>query len=350
MSLLSVYCQAISSLPGTIAVLSDCPAYRQKVSRRKALVGAKCFFKSIRSEMWGMKLNQYYLLCCCLFLLSACNSLQEIATSLDAKQSVEMVVALNRAGVQASREQVGSGRSVTYRVLVSPVESSKALEVLHEYGLPRTIDDSLEEITRPRGFVPNTPQLAQLRLDHALELRVERALLSLPGVVEARVVVQSDTKTNVLGSTSSERGVSVVIRFISSEARSLVPNIDVQELVAQAVPGVSSENVEIRSITAQVPQGVIAGSSLVQLKPFSFRVPVAERGTAGIQILVMFGAFCIAGLFIGIGWSSRINARRRRRLRTALSNEGGRSMFLEASLQENAQTKASLPQIKDTGS
>ena len=301
--------------------------------------------------MWGMKRSQYYLLCCCLFLLPACNSLQEIASSLDAKQSVEMVVALNRSGVQASREQVGSGRSTTYRVLVSPEDASKALEVLHEYGLPRTIDDSLEEITRPRGFVPNTPQLAQLRLDHALELRVERALLSLPGVVEARVVVQSDAKTNVLGNTSTERGVSVIVRFVSSEAKASVPNLDVQELVAKAVPGVSSENVEIRSITANVAaQSVVSGGSLVQLKPFSFRVPVAERGTAGIQILVMFGAFCIAGLFIGIGWSSRLNAKRRRRLRTALNNEGGRSMFLEASLQDNAQTKASLPQIKDAGS
>lgn len=289
--------------------------------------------------------------CLLIPLFCACDSTHEIASNLTAKQSIELVVALNRNSVTASREQSGGGRNANYNVFVGLGNHIRALEIMHEYGLPRAIDDSLEQITRPRGFVPNTPQLAQLRFDHALELRVERAVLSFPDVIEARVVIQSTTPSGVFGRKKEvERGVSLVVRFLNAEAKTLAVLSQIQELVAKAVPGVDADAVDVRSVIARISVDGNKQDGLVQLRPFSFRVPRAERSVAGIQILVMFGAFCFFGSLLGIAWSTKMHSRQRRRMRTVIGNEGERSMFLEASLQENLRTKPSLPQVKDSGS
>lgn len=283
--------------------------------------------------------------------LAACADVQELASNLSAKQSIEMSVALSRSGVSPLREQSSSGRELEYRILVPRSEYTRALEVLHEYGLPRSVDESLEELTRPRGFVPNSPQLSQLRFDHALELKVERALLALPGVIEAKVILHSSEAQSAsqFGSAQVQRGVSVVIRFVPSADSTSISAAEVKELVSQAIAGVSSENVQVRIVRASIPteSANFVGAELVQMKPFSFRVPSAELVTAGVQILVMFAAFCFAGVGLGLLWAAQSRKRRSRKIRASLSGaEGGRSMFIEASLQDNSQTKASLPPVR----
>lgn len=134
-------------------------------------------------------LSKKLLIVLILTFLSACSEQELLVSDVDERSSVEIMVVLQESGIDAERIQLSSGRESRFKIQVSQAEYLQALNILHQYGLPRSDQDNLANITKPQGFSPNPPEIAALRLDHAIALEIERMLSSFPGVIDRKSVV-----------------------------------------------------------------------------------------------------------------------------------------------------------------
>ena len=233
--------------------------------------------------------------------LGACSQ-QELVTGVDAKQSVEILVVLNKAGISAVRERTQEGANEKYLVRVTEDDFMKALQVLHDYGLPRNNSETIEALIKPQAFAPQTPAMLALRRDMALSAQVENLLLALPGVVDVRVVVRSDQKS--LGLSANDATIAkatVVIRYISDAEQPKFSTDEIKQILVQAVSGLEKDNVGV-TLTRVLP-GII-GSSIgvadehyITIPPFRFRVMDADLMLAKRQL---FGALIMILLVGGL--------------------------------------------------
>lgn len=296
-------------------------------------------------------------LSCLVFLLPfllACSSEKEVLSGLSSQQSLEAVVSLAKGGVSASRVKTSSGREDIYKVLVNSQNEARALTILHEYGLPKAKQDSIDDFTRPQGFTPNSSQMENLRLDHALGLRIEQLLQNLPGVVGVKVLVRANLHSNSFGDRGSaasnveKPGASVVLRYASNTNAPAFSEEEVRGIVGQAIPGISSSAIRIRTAQVFLPAGgglFGKGDSasgelekLAQLRPFVFRVPETEVERASLQIVFILLAVCVAGGIVGWVWGFNTMKSRVRRRRP--TNAGDKSFFIEATVDEAGQRRS----------
>ncbi len=252
-----------------------------------------------------MSLGRVVLIWSLLIVTSGCSQ-RELVNKLDQRQSTEVLVVLSRAGVPASRTEVGGGKSSTYSITVDPEYFSRGLEVIHEYGLPRSADQEIERTLEQNGFVPNPKEITDLRLDRALGLQVERSLRSLPGVVDAWVNIRTRSGREAI--LASPRAW-IHLRYSSASGNEPFSVDEVKKVVISAVPEMRAEDVELK--TSALPPGLvltgsasILNSSLERLMPFGFRVPESERVTAQRQLasVILLSALCAAIVGLYLGW------------------------------------------------
>lgn len=219
---------------------------------------------------------------------------REVLLNVSQRDSLEALVALSRAGVSSYRSQSGRSGSERFSVYVAGSDYNTAAEVLHEFGLPRLESDSVEKLTEQKGFVPNSQEIARVRLDRALAAEIERMLQGLPGVIDARATVRSA----IPGEQQSEPSASIVIRYLPSAGKTPFAVDDARQLTASSVAGLKPENVLVTTSRVVLPGaspslgvganpegGVVA---LTKLAPFSFQIPESEKPEAQRQITIVF--------------------------------------------------------------
>lgn len=263
------------------------------------------------------------ILVCFSLFLSACNSSKELQGGLDGRQSIDAFVALQRAGISAEREKTSSGNQERYRVTVAARDYARALEILHEYGIPRNSEQTIESLIQPQTFAPAAQEMSELRADYALELRVERLLLALPGIVDARVLVRAHLGgADLKKETNDKPSASVVIRYVSPSGNLPFAVNEVKEIVAQAVSGLRPDDILINVSRAMIPgeSGLFSvsagdgGGDSKAVKPqmkrlLGFRVPEEDLEKALVQLVLYLLLFCIAGGILGYVWAM-VRARR----------------------------------------
>ena len=245
--------------------------------------------------------------------LSACSGGEELVSSLDVQQAIEIVVALKKAGIQAEMEK-SAARGSDYTVTVSGSDRSNALRLLNEYHLPRKESASFEKLTSSDGFVPNLREISQLRFDRALGVEIERALSGLDGIVEVRAIVRSNLVKDTAIEANGDQPASTATVMIRYESKSGVQPFsvdDVKETIARAVPGLPVANVNVtatRVFVSASDAGNAAGMDakgniipLAAVKPFSFLVPAADQTRVRSIISALLGGFALTGMLVG--WS-----------------------------------------------
>jgi type III secretory pathway lipoprotein EscJ len=275
------------------------------------------------------------------FLLSACDNRKELVTNLNSKSAIETMMYLTRAGVESEREIVTSGRENKYRILVSNLDLSRAIVVLGEFNLPKESEQA-DICLQSQGFSPSAPEMTQMRLDRALELRIESLLSALPGVVSVSAMIKSHLASIKIAGAENREDLtraelptaSVVLRYSGS---SEVLSIDkIKTIVGQAVPRLLPDQIFVEflpsSLQLDTPLNNATASSLVRLPAFGFRVPREDRSLAALSIFVVVSLICFAGFIIGAAWNAR-NFRKKiiQKARSGTA-EHARSLILEAQL------------------
>ena len=248
--------------------------------------------------------------------LAGCGE-KELLTSVDSRQSVQVLVALHDAGIQAERER-SAARNESYTITVSERDYTRALKVLTEYQLPNDPRPTVEELTRAHGFAPTSAELSLLRLDRALGAQVEELVSRLPGVVDVVVVVRSHLRLKGRTTELDEApSASLTIKYSSVAERPAFTEEEVTNLVAQSVPGLKKEHIQIRTTKAHVlgssfvkssPQrNATSGENLEPLAPFLFSVERSEKRFAQMFIVIIAMICSVCGIVIGyvVGGSSK---------------------------------------------
>lgn len=299
-----------------------------------------------------------FILAMAVLLLIGCGE-RELLGGLGEKQSMEIMVRLSRAGIQSDQELSSTGRERQFRILVDSSDYLRALEVLHEYGLPRNQEESIEALTRSKGFLPDSPEMAAMRRDHALGLEVERLLEALPGVVEAKVVIRSVQRFGFLGQEKdSGSTASVVIRY-SARGGSVPFSVDdVKQIVSRTAPGLTAERVNITTTPVLLSPELMGiqeeGSGqgnltvLTRLWPFQFQVPRTDKERAQRQLSWVLAVFVVCGCIFGF-YLRKLEAHRSRR-DVAGGLEGTSSLLLESGAGEdrrggNQESPGKLPGV-----
>ncbi len=291
--------------------------------------------------------------------LSGCEQ-QAILSNVDSRQSIEALLALSENGIHAERIKLGTGRRESYSISVDESDSVSALRVLHEYNLPRTDSESFDSITQSKGFVPNSPEIDALRLDHALASEVERLVGVLPGVVEARAIIRSQLTASKrskskksVEKTKEGPSASLVIRFSGSEGEPPFSVVTVRDIIAQAVPGLLPENIGVTLTRISLGEITTLGATssnqpLSKITPFRFHIPASEKRLAKFQLLGTMIMCVTVGLLIGVGVMSFLRRRNKvqsqpsRRETTLLK----RDFLIEGGIRSNEEPgPAKLPKI-----
>ncbi len=251
-------------------------------------------------------MKAYLLLFLMLLAISGCKQNTELLSGLSSRESIEVLVRLGEIGVEVERVKT-SGANSSYKIQVTQGQHVQALKALHELGLPRDRKDSFDSITKPAGLIPNPAKISSLRLDHALGLEVERLLVALPGVTEAKVVVRSNLGSRDSGDKTSRSSASVVLRYLSRTGKFSLSDERVRKLVAKGVPDLNEESVLVETNQVFLPSGATGigvsrggeAKSLKSIWPFGIEIADDEY-TKTVYMLAGSGLlFIFLGLVIG---------------------------------------------------
>lgn len=233
--------------------------------------------------------------CICLFLLllAACDG-GVLVEGLNSRQSIEAIVRLGQAGIPAKRLKSESSSGL-YDLSVRDEFQQRAYEVLHEYSLPRTDKENFFQVTKARGFVPNSREIAALRLDHALALELERLLEVVPGIVEVKAVVRT-------GKEGSK--VSLVIKYTKIGNKKPFELAEIESVLLHTVPNLEKEFINISSSELFISSEQ-ASSVFSTVWPFKFSVDDGQVKSVSLQIGLAVLISIVSGFAFGLIFGSR---------------------------------------------
>jgi type III secretion protein J len=170
---------------------------------------------------------------------------------LDEGAANEMVSALERAGMAASKARDEAGGEV-FVVTVARGDAVRALELLRSLGLPRARRNGFGEIYKQASLVPTHTE-ERARYLEALAGELERTLETVEGVASARVhlVLPEPDPLATDGKPRVPAQGAVLLKVRTGPAP--IREADVQRLLAGSVPGLSAEAVSV--VLTSAPEG-----------------------------------------------------------------------------------------------
>ena len=179
--------------------------------------------------------------------LSACNV--PIAVGLDESDANQAVVALEKSGVAAEKERDPDAEG-HWRISVARDDASSAAGILSAESLPPAASPGLLDAMGQGSIVPSiASEQAKFVAGTAGEL--ERSLRSLNGVVSVRVHLAVPVQ-DALNPTETPTPASASVLLRHRGAAPPIAIVDIQRLVAGAVPGLSTNQVSV--VASPVPQ------------------------------------------------------------------------------------------------
>lgn len=240
--------------------------------------------------------------------LAACKT--ELYQGMSQREANEMVAALARAGISATREQVDPS---TFRVMVAEADLPAAVDALARVGLPREQFRSLGEIFPGDGLIVS-PYEQRVRTMFALNQEIGRTISMIDGVINARVhVVLPDL--DLRGQPMNRPSASIVVTH--------APAADVEDLgsrirllVANAVQGLTFRDVAVAFFpVGGLGEAPLAAAAVQEARPAE--PPVLARGPSAAgtpldALVVWLGALSLtlAGLVMWLRDRARARARR----------------------------------------
>ena len=235
-----------------------------------------------------------------LLVLGACNTIP-VAQDIDQRQAHEIVAALNSQGISAVATR-GSGSRALFTVEVKRDQYSQAIAIMNDRALPSDRPESFGEMIAQHGIVPNSREVEAIRLDHALAVEIQEALIRNPGVSSASVIVRQNFLKD-----SAEPKVSVVVQGKPGQS---VDSAEVTQLVAHSVPGIQADHIFVswHELPAASDRGKVEGVKNVDGKPvqvplvpflWAWTIPDGEYTSLVLVLLGVIALMAACGLLIG---------------------------------------------------
>ncbi|MBL8916493.1 MAG: type III secretion protein [Archangium sp.] len=176
-------------------------------------------------------------------LFSACSvNLQHDLSEDDAN---DIYVLLQKSGIDASKLKEGEGKDAKYVISVPKADVASAAEKLRQHSLPRPRSDGLAIFKMTKGMIPTQTEERAMFIE-AIGGEVSNALNRIPGVLEARTIVQIPEVNDLTQPEKKPQPTaSVFMKFMPNEGKPPVSIEQVQAFVANSVPELKKENVTV---------------------------------------------------------------------------------------------------------
>ena len=236
-------------------------------------------------------------------LLSGCVS--PLASNLEEPEANRVVLALDRAGVGASKES-DPGAEGRFRVSVARQDMAVALSALRAEELPRERHKGILDTVGKGTLIPSAAA-EHAQIVAATGAEIQRSIESVDGVLSARVHIQVPT-VDPFATQQHKPTASVLIEHRGTTPP--LPGEAIAKLVSGAVANLPAQDVNVVFVARAVPLTVQA--TLSPLGPFS----VARASIRGMQFT---GALLLA-LVALFGLASAALALRLSRVQAQLAN------------------------------
>ena len=217
-------------------------------------------------------------------LLAACTREVTLQASLGDADANEIVLVLNRKGIEVEKLKGKEGVSLT----VKDADLSRATEAMTAAGLPRRTLSNLGEVFKKQGMI-SSPMEERVRYIHGLSSELESTMMQFDRVVAARVHVVLPERI-APGEPIQPSSAAVFIKYrppIDEDA--VLPRV--RRLVAGSIPGLAGDEARNKVSVVMVPgEPPAAGIEWTRLGPFM----VATASVTGLKLLI--GALFVIAL------------------------------------------------------
>lgn len=240
-------------------------------------------------------------------LLSSCDRNRTIVNGLDEKEANEIIVLLSTKGVEAEKVKStagqggGGAQTVTlWDISVPEEESTAAMSILNNAGLPRRKSQNLLDIFSNTGLVP-TDMGEKIRYQAGLAEQIASTIRNIDGVLDADVLI-SFPKEDPLNPTAPKKDITASV-YVKHSGVLDDPNSHltskIKNLVTSSISGLKYDNVTLVPDRARFteirPQGLQKSSEDLQYVRL-WTVTIAK--TSVTQFRIIFFSFSILILFL----------------------------------------------------
>lgn len=192
-----------------------------------------------------LKFNFFIVCFCC--LCSCSESKSVILQGLTQNAANQVIVKLGVSNIEASSRIEKGG---TYAVTVDASNHVAALTILEQNGLPEKPVVTLGDEFQKDGFI-SSPLEEQARFIYALEAQVTDMISLIDGVSNVSVqITLPPPSDNMLQSGNVTPAASILIKFKPGYHLE-VYTTRIKQLVANSVPGLTPERVEVLFISQE---------------------------------------------------------------------------------------------------
>lgn len=199
------------------------------------------------------KLHFIFVLVLTIFV--ACKDEVVLLQALDQRNTNEIMVVLSRNGIKARKQAIEKQQEVSWSIFVKGSDEPKAREVLVDHNLPKERELGLSGICKDAGMIP-TPKTEKCREMLALKGEIINSLRSIPGVVNADVVLNMPDKDEFADDSvaSARPSASVVVQVAAkSDQVEFINEAKVQQFVANTVPSMDMRDVAVIISRVEAP-------------------------------------------------------------------------------------------------
>ncbi|MEC7838968.1 MAG: type III secretion inner membrane ring lipoprotein SctJ [Chlamydiota bacterium] len=224
-----------------------------------------------RKERFSLLRYSYLFLLILIPLLTSCESSRTIVNQLEEKEANEILVLLSTKNINAEKVKSaeaqggGGGQKMTlWDISVPEDQTTQAMSILNNAGLPRRKSQNLLKIFSNTGLVP-TDMAEKIRYQAGLASQIASTIRNIDGVLDADVLI-SFPEQDPLNPTAPKKDITASV-YVKHSGVLDDPNTHlgskIKNLVTSSVSGLKFENVTLvpdRARFTDIPAGGFAQS------------------------------------------------------------------------------------------
>lgn len=187
-----------------------------------------------------MKNKYYFTLVIFVFLLTGCKQ-DELLTGLQQSQANEVISILQRNNINAKKIDLAKSE---FAITVDPTDFVASVDLINLYGLPRPAAIEVSEMF-PVDSLVSSPRAEKARLYSAIEQRLAQSLLSIQGVITAKVHVSYDIDGNEGSRRKAQVHISSLLTYEDDNINSTLLINDIKRFLKNSFDDVDYDNISV---------------------------------------------------------------------------------------------------------
>lgn len=253
-----------------------------------------------------------------LVLVAGCTTDMSIVNNVDEREANEIVVFLASKGIPAQKVQaVSSGAAAAgapsdlFNIQVTQEQSTQAMALLNQYGLPRRYGTNLLTLFAKAGLVSSDRE-ETIRYQAGLAEELQNTVLKMDGILDADVQISFPPQQTTVTPGEEQRKITAAV-YVKHQGIMDDPNahteVKIKRLLSGSVNGLAYEDVAVISDRALIADinlspgaDMIGARSLQQTYAKIWGVTLTKGSLARFRFIFFTLIVLMLLLFGLIGW------------------------------------------------